>query len=148
MVCKFILKSFVGLCTMLHFHCYDMLLFTSLLLWSCLVISFMTFMKIYFPLILSCISWIMFTFLLFDEVKKGEKGMCFVENFRIWRSHGLQKKGGDILFHGWIKFSKRFCHHQKRGDWRSVFHLDTVAGLFWWLQSPAEKEERNWRWRS
>ena len=39
-------------------------------------------------------------FLPFDEVKKGEKGMCcFVENFRtiVIGDHELQKKGGDLM---------------------------------------------------
>ena len=98
----------------LHFNCYDMLLFTSLLLWSCLVcLLYVFFHEDIFPLyiILHILDYVYLSSFWWSQ--KGGQGYVFVENFRIWRSHGLQKKGGDILFHGWTKFSRDFVTSKK-----------------------------------
>ena len=94
-------------------------------LYSCLVIFVLNvdifhvlYHEIHFSLLfyIPCLG-ILLAFFPFDEVKKGEKGICcFVENFRtiVIGDHELQKKGGVLMFES--NFQMWFCHHQKGGD--------------------------------
>ena len=143
MVCNITLKSFVGLCTMLHFHYYDMLLLTSLLLWSCLVYYIYVFHEVIFPFysILHILDYVYLSSFWWSQ--KGGEGYVFVcWKFQDMKKSWIAKERGRYILSWLDQIFKRFCHHQKGGDCRSVFRLDTVAGLFWWLQSPMAKRRK------
>src|ERR1044072_6784353 len=103
----------------------------------------MCFMKLYFPFILSWISWIMFTFLLFDEVKKGEKGMCLLKISGYAEVMDCTRKGGDIFFHGWTKFSRDFVIIKKGEIVEVSSALTPWPGCFDDYKVQRQKEERN-----
>ena len=69
-------------------------------------------------------------------------GMFVCWKFQDMKKSWIAKERGRYILSWLDQIFKRFCHHKKGGDWRSVFRLDTVAGLFWWLQSPMAKRRK------